>query len=221
MDEMTTAVAEPQQEGGVPQPPAENGEARYQRRKELLGSSRTKLALGLVILILLVGGIFAWRYFTSYESTDDAQVDGHVNSVSARVSGHVVKLNVDDNQYVEKGTVLVEIDPADYEVAVAQARAVYADAQAQASAAGINVPITHVSTSSQVSGAQAGVSSAQAGIKAAREQFEAAKSQVVEADANNTKAQNDLGRYKQLIDKQEISQQQYDQAVASAQGAAA
>jgi membrane fusion protein, multidrug efflux system len=144
-----------------------------------------------------------------------------VNSVSARVSGHVLKLNVDDNQYVEKGTVLVEIDPADYEVAVAQARAEYADAQAQASAAGINVPITDVSTSSQVSGAKAGVSSAKAGIAAARQQFEAAKSQVAEAEANNIKAQNDLVRYKQLIDKQEISQQQYDQAVASAQAAAA
>jgi membrane fusion protein (multidrug efflux system) len=133
----------------------------------------------------------------------------------------VIKLNVQDNQYVEKGTVLVEIDPTDYEVAVAQARAEYADAQAQASAAGINVPITDVSTSSQVSGAEGGVSGAQAGIAAARQQFEAAKSQIAEAEANNTKAQNDLLRYKQLIDKEEISQQQYDQAVDSAQAAAA
>jgi membrane fusion protein (multidrug efflux system) len=128
---------------------------------------------------------------------------------------------VEDNQYIEKGTVLVEIDPADYQLAVVQARAEYADAQAQASAAGINVPITNVSTASQVSGAEAGVSGAKAGVAAARRQLEAAKSQVAEAEANNTKAQNDLVRYKQLIDKQEISQQQYDQAVASAQGAAA
>jgi membrane fusion protein (multidrug efflux system) len=171
--------------------------------------------------LILVAVFFLWRYLASYESTDDAQIDGHVNAVSARVSGHVIKLNVQDNQYVEKGTVLVEIDPADYEVAVAKARAEYADAQAQASAAGINVPITDVSTSSQVSGAQGGVSGAQAGIEASRQQFEAAKSQVAEAEANNTKAQNDLLRYKMLIDKQEISQQQYDQAVDSAQAAAA
>ena len=182
---------------------------------------RTRVGLTLIVLAIVVGVFFLWRYLTSYESTDDAQVDGHVNSVSARVSGHVIKLNVQDNQYVEKGTVLVEIDPADYEVAVAQARAEYADAKAQADAAGINVPITDVSTTSQVSGAQAAVSSAEAGIAAARQQFEAAKSQVAEAEANNTKAQNDLARYKQLIDKQEISQQQYDQAVASAQSAAA
>jgi membrane fusion protein (multidrug efflux system) len=170
---------------------------------------------------VIVGGIFAWRYFTSYESTDDAQIDGHINSVSARISGHVIKLNVDDNQYVEKGTVLVEIDPADYQIAVAQAQADYADASAQASASDINVPITNVSTSSQVVAAQAEVGSAKAGVAAARQQFDAAKAQIAEADANNVKAQNDLVRYKQLIDKQEISQQQYDQAVASAQGAAA
>ncbi len=181
----------------------------------------TKLLFGLVILILLVVGIFAWRYFASYESTDDAQIDGHVNSVSARISGHVLKLNVDDNQYVEKGTVLVEIDPADYAVAVAQARAEYADAQAQASASDINVPITDVNTSSQVASAQAGVANAKAGVAATRQQFEAAKAQIAEAEANNVKAQNDLIRYKQLIDKQEISQQQYDQAVAAAQAAAA
>jgi len=144
-----------------------------------------------------------------------------VNSVSARISGHVSSLNVQDNQYVEKGTVLVEIDPADYQVAVDQARADYADAEAEASAAGINIPITNVNTTSQVSGAQASVSSAKAGIAAARQQFDAAKSQIAEADANNIKAQNDLVRYKQLIDKQEISQQQYDQAVAAANAASA
>jgi membrane fusion protein (multidrug efflux system) len=192
-----------------------------ERRDAILNHPHTIRWVILASLVILTAVFFLWRYLASYESTDDAQIDGHVNSVSARVGGHVVKLNVEDNQYVEKGTVLVEIDPADYEVAVAQMRAVYAEAQAQAAAAGINVPITHVSTSSQVSGAEAGVSSAKAGIAAARQQLEAAKSQVVEAEANNTKAQNDLVRYKQLIDKQEISQQQYDQAVASAQAAAA
>ena len=229
MEQPSSVVAEskPQPDARAPQPaapqsPAQpDSEARYQRRSAFLNHPRTRWGLILIGLVILIGIFFLWRYLTSYEATDDAQIDGHVNAVSARVSGHVLKLNVQDNQYVEKGTVLVEIDPADYEVAVAQARAEYADAQAQAAAAGINVPITDVSSSSQVSGAQAGVSSAQAGISAARQQYEAAKSQVVEADANNTKAQNDLVRYKQLIEKQEISRQQYDQAVASAQAAAA
>jgi len=229
MEQTSSVVAEskPQPDARAPQPasppsPAQpDSEARYQRRSAFLNHPRTRWGLIFAGVVILTGIFFLWRYLASYESTDDAQIDGHVNSVSARVSGHVLKLNVQDNQYVEKGTVLVEIDPADYEVAVAQARAEYADAQAQAAAAGINVPITDVSSSSQVSGAKAGVSSAQAGIAAARQQYEAAKSQVVEADANNTKAQNDLLRYKQLIEKQEISQQQYDQAVAAAQAAAA
>lgn len=222
--EPTSVVDEPKPQpeaGAPPSSPLSDSEASYRRRSAFLTNPRTKIGLILAGLVILTAVFFLWRYLGSYESTDDAQIDGHVNSVSARVSGYVLKLNVEDNQYVEKGTVLVEIDPADYEGAVATARGEYADAQAQAAAAGINVPITNVSTSSQVSGAQAGVSSAQAGIAAAREQFEAAKSQVVQADANNTKAQNDLLRYKQLIDKQEISQQQYDQAVASAQAAAA
>src|SRR6202167_2091100 len=215
------ADARPSQSSS-PQPPSQpDSESRYQRRSELLSHPRTRMGLIFVGLLILIGVFFLWRYFASYESTDDAQIDGHVNSVSARVSGHVISLNVQDNQYVEKGTVLVEIDPADYEVAVAQARAEYADALAQASAAGINVPITNVNTLSQVSSAQAGVSSAGAGITSTRQQFEAAKSQVAEADANNTKAQKELVRYKLLIDKQEISQQQYDQAIDSAQAAAA
>ncbi len=229
MEPNSSAVAEPkaQTEGRAPQsqsPPPQpppDSEARYQRRAALLGSPRAKWGFIFAALVIVVAAFFLWRYLGSYESTDDAQIDGHVNSVSARVSGHVIKLNVEDNQYVEKGAVLVEIDPADYEVAVAKARAEYADAQAQASAAGINVPITDVSTASQVSGAEGGVSGAQAAIEAARQQFDAAKSQVAEADANNIKAQNDLQRYKQLIDKEEISQMQYDQAVDSAQAAAA
>ena len=223
MDQTTSVVeSKPEPRSGQPpsQPPADS-EARYQRRARLLRNPRAKLWLFFAIAVLLLAAVVLWRYFGSYESTDDAQIDGHINAVSARVSGHVVKLNVEDNQYVEKGTVLVEIDPTDYEVAVARARADYADAQAQAAAAGINVPITNVSTSSQVSGTQAGVANAKAGIAAARQQLAAAHAQVVEAEANNVKAQNDLARYKQLIDKQEISQQQYDQAIAAAKGSAA
>lgn len=219
--EETTAVADSKPEPRTPPPATPEGEARYRRRKDLLGSARAKWFAAMGALILIVAAIFAWRYFTSYESTDDAQIDGHINSVSARITGHVISLNVDDNQYVEKGTVLVEIDPTDYQVAVEQAKADYADAQAQSSASDINVPITDVNTSSQVVSARAGVATAKAGVAAARQQFEAAKAQVLEADANNVKAQNDLVRYKQLIDKLEISQQQYDQAIATARASAA
>ena len=191
------------------------------RRKSRTQSPGFRIGLGIFIVVLLIAGIFAYRYFTSYESTDDAQVDGHINSISARVSGHVVKLNVEDNQYVHAGDVLVEIDPADYQVALARAKADFADAQAAAEAAGVTVPITSVNTTSQVSATEADVNSARAGIQVAEQQSEAAKAQLQQADANNVKAQNDLGRYKQLVDKQEISQQQYDQAIAAAKASAA
>jgi len=180
-----------------------------------------RIGLGIAIVLLLIVGFFIYRYMTSYESTDDAQVDGHINSISARISGHVVKLNVEDNQYVQAGTVLVQIDPADYQVAYEKAKADFDDAQAAAVAAGVTVPITSINTTSQVSASQADVKSAGAGIQVAQQQFEAAKAQLQQAEANNVKAQNDLVRYKQLVDKQEISQQQYDQAVAAAKGSQA
>jgi membrane fusion protein, multidrug efflux system len=196
-------------------------ERDFHTRPSRTSSPGFRIAVVIAVLALLVVGFFVYRYVTSYESTDDAQVDGHINSISTRISGHVVSLNIQDNQYVKAGTVLVEIDPADYQVALDSAKADYESAQAAASAAGVNVPITDVNTSSQVSSSDADVASAHAGIAAARQQFEAAKDQLDQAEANNVKAQNDLGRYKQLVDKQEISQQQYDEAVAAAKGNAA
>jgi membrane fusion protein (multidrug efflux system) len=196
-------------------------EQDFRTRPSRMQSSGFRIALAVAVVILLIAGIFVYRYVTSYESTDDAQVDGHVNSISTRISGHVIKLNVDDNQYVQAGTVLVEIDPADYQVAYDRAKADFEDAQAAAVAAGVTVPITSVNTTSQVSSSEADVNSARAGIQVAQQQFEAAKAQLQEAEANNVKAQNDLVRYKQLVDKQEISQQQYDQAVAAAKASAA
>ncbi|HLV85993.1 MAG TPA: HlyD family secretion protein [Candidatus Sulfotelmatobacter sp.] len=191
------------------------------RRPSRADNKGFRIGLAVAILLLLVVGFFVYRYMTSYEATDDAQVDGHINSISARISGHVLKLDVEDYQYVQAGTVLVEIDPADYQIAYDRAKADYEDAQAAAIAAGVTVPITSVNTSSQVSTSAADVNSARAGIQAAKQQFEAAKAQLQEAEANNVKAQNDLGRYKQLVEKQEISQQQYDQATAAAKASEA
>ena len=196
-------------------------ERDFHTRLSRTGSPGFRVGMAIGVMVLLVAGIFVYRYLGSYESTDDAQVDGHINSVSARVAGHVVRLNVQDNQFVQAATVLVEIDPADYQVALQRAQADLADARAMATAAGVDVPITSVSTSSQISSTQAEADSARAGIQAARQQAEAAQAQLQQAEANDVKAQNDLGRYKQLVDKQEISRQQYDQAVAASGASAA
>src|ERR1700741_2136445 len=111
-------------------------EKDFHTRPSRSQSSGFRIALAIAVVLLLVAGVFVYRYISSYESTDDAQVDGHINSISARISGHVIKLNVEDNQYVQAGTVLVEIDPADYQVAYDRAKADFADAQAAAMAAG-------------------------------------------------------------------------------------
>jgi membrane fusion protein, multidrug efflux system len=204
--------------GSKPLPATERD---FQTRVSRASSPGFRIAVIIGVVVLLVVGFFIYRYVTSYESTDDAEVDGHVNSISARISGHVVSLNVQDNQYVKAGTVLVEIDPADYQVAYDRAKADYQDSQATAVAAGVNVPITSVNTESQVSSSQADVDSARAGIQAAKQQFEAAKAQLQQAQANDVKAQNDLARYQQLVSKQEISQQQFDQATAAAKASTA
>src|SRR5438876_8875263 len=189
--------------------------------KQASRNPRFRLALIVGGIVVLVAGFFLWRYLGSYESTDDAQIDGHLNAISARVSGHVTKLLVNDNQYVEAGTLLVEIDPRDYEIAVASARAAYQDALATAESMRVNVPITTTSTGSQLSAAQSEVEGMRAGLSMSRQQLEGARAQLEQAIANDIKAQNDVGRYKQLVDKQEISHQQYDQAVAAARSSAA
>ncbi|MGA9970363.1 MAG: HlyD family secretion protein [Candidatus Acidiferrales bacterium] len=182
---------------------------------------RAPMFLAIAFVLLLIGGFLAYRYFSTYESTDDAEVDGHLMPLSARISGYIMKVNVDDNQHVAAGTVLAEIDPRDYQVAVDQAKAQLADAEASAQALNINVPITSVNTTSQVSVSEADVENARAGIVAAQQQYDATKAQLDQAQANDVKAQNDLERYRQLVEKQEISKQLYDSAVAAARAGTA
>ena len=184
-------------------------------------NSRRNIVIIVVVLILVVGGFFLWRYLGSYESTDDAQVDAHLYPVSSRVSGYVIKVNVDDNQYVQKGAVLVEIDPKDYEVAVEQAKANLASAEATAQALTIDVPITSVNATSQLKFTASGVEDAGAGIANAEKRYSAAQAELEAAEANDVKLQDDLRRYKALVDKQEVSEQVYDQALAASKASTA
>ncbi len=186
--------------------------------------SRRPFPLWLIVVVVLViigAGIWVWNYYSGFETTDDAQVDGHINPISARVGGYILSVNVNDNQYVEAGAVLAQIDPKDYQVAVDKAQADLASAEATAMAAGRNVPITTVNSASQLDSAHADVTNTEAGILAAQRQADAAKATLAQAEANDVKAQADLARYQQLVAKQEVSQQQYDQALAAAQASAA
>ncbi|HXN65111.1 MAG TPA: HlyD family secretion protein [Candidatus Acidoferrales bacterium] len=186
-------------------------------------SKRRRNILIIVVLsvVLVGGGALLWRHLSSYESTDDAQVDVHLYPVSARVSGYVTKVNVGDNQYVQKGAVLVEVDPKDFEVAVAQAQANLASAEATAQSLNTIVPVTTVSTASQLKVTTSDVANSNAGIIAAEKQEAAAHAQLEQAEANDVKAQDDLRRYKLLVDKQEVAAQVYDQALAAAKASTA
>jgi membrane fusion protein (multidrug efflux system) len=184
-------------------------------------NARKNILIVAIVLVVLVGGLFLWRYLGTYESTDDAQVDAHLYPVSARISGYVTKVNVDDNQYVQKGAVLVEIDPKDYEVAVEQAKASLASAEATAQSLNIDIPISSVNTSSQLKFTASGVENAGAAIVNAENRVAAAHAELEAAEANDVKAQDDIRRYKALLDKQEVAEQVYDQALATAKSSTA
>jgi membrane fusion protein, multidrug efflux system len=218
---MTDATPEtpesPKQDEKKPRGPAV-GPSRILKRR---WSRRAKILAGIIALVVLVGGFLLFRYFTSYESTDDAQIDGYIYPVSPRVAGYVTRVTVDNNQYVEAGTVLAQLDPKDFEVAVANAKASLANDRASAAAQGVNVPITSVSTSSTLSTAEADLVNAQAGLTAAQKQFDAAGASLRQAEANDLNAQDSVQRYKPLAAKDEIPQQQYTQAVLTQRATAA
>ena len=206
-------------------PPDSTHDKNEVSRRDSVKRSRFKFRRPIVliplVLVVIVGAVLLWLYFASYESTDDAQVDVHLYPVSPRISGYVTKVNVDDNQYVQAGTVLVEIDPKDYEIAVAKAQADLANAEATAKSLNITVPITSINTSSQLRFAASDVENARAGIVAAEKQLAAAHAQVEQAEANDVKAQDDLERYKRLLAKQNVSEQTYDQALAASRASTA
>lgn len=169
------------------------------------------------VVVVVAGGIFMWHYFSGFETTDDAQVDVHLYPVSARISGYVQAVHVEDNQYVQQGATLVEIDPKDYQVAVSKAQAELATAQASARALNIDVPISSVDTSSQLKFTSSDLENAKAAIAAGEKQVAAAEARILEAEAENVKAEDDVQRYHLLLIKDEVPKQIYDHAVAAAQ----
>jgi membrane fusion protein (multidrug efflux system) len=189
----------------------------------LLQQSRVRVLI--LVVILLAAGAGVWYWATSgRESTDDAQVDARVTQISARVGGTVAKVAVNDNQLVEAGAVLIELDPRDYQVAIDKARAELADAEANALAAQTSIPIASTNAASGVTTARGGVLQAQSGISAAEKEIEAAHARLVaaqarlrEAEANASKSARDVERLRGLLAKDEISQQQFDATSAAAE----
>ncbi|MBI4487264.1 MAG: biotin/lipoyl-binding protein, partial [Acidobacteria bacterium] len=189
---------------------------------EFTGQRRVHIAAG--VILAAIAGLIVWIVLRSgRETTDDAQVEAHVTPIAARVGGTILRVPVNDNQHVEAGTVLVELDPRDFQVALEKARAELADAEATASAVKSDVPIAATTTASDVSTAQGSLLQARSGAEEAQREIEAARARLTtsqarlrEAEANATKAAKDVERLRGLLAKDEVSQQQFDTTVAAA-----
>ena len=189
--------------------------------------NRVRLIAAVIVALAVVIGVWVW-IASGHESTDDAQIEGHVTQVAARVGGTVLRVAVNDNQSVDAGAILVEIDPRDYQVALDKAKAELADAEATAAAARSNVPITSATASGNLGTAQGSIEQARGGADAAQKEVDAAHARLTtaqarqrEAEANAVKAARDVERLRGLLAKDEVSQQLFDAAVAGADAAKA
>ncbi len=184
-----------------------------------------RIQAAIAVVVLAIAGLVAWLSLTAgRESTDDAQLDAHVTQLAARVSGTLTRVAVEDNQIVEAGAVLVELDPRDYQVAVEKARAELADAQASALAAQSGVPIASTTSASNVTTARGGIVQAQSGVAAADKEVDAARARLTtaqarvrEAETNAARSARDVERWRGLLAKDEISRQQFDTATTTAE----
>jgi membrane fusion protein, multidrug efflux system len=174
------------------------------------------ITISIAGVVLVVVCIVWWLYSRTYETTDDAQADAHLNPISARVEGTVKSVYVEDNQAVQAGQPLVDLDTSDLEVKLAQAQADYDQAIAQLNAESPNVPITQASNSNDITSQQEEVRNADASLSSALSDYESSVAKLRQAEANNEKSQTDLVRYKELLQKQEIAHSDYDQYLANA-----
>jgi membrane fusion protein (multidrug efflux system) len=193
-----------------------------------LANPRTKRVLFAGAVVLLVGIIAIAAYYWNRESTDDAQVDGHITPISSKVYGRVAEVLVKDNETVKAGQVLVKLDPRDLQAAVDQAKGQLALAESEAQSAGVDVPRTQLNVQSGTSSADAQLAGSQADLMRAQTTYDQsrtsdlawAQANVDKSKANAQLAQADLERYTPLMQKGEISKQQFDAAKANADASA-
>jgi membrane fusion protein (multidrug efflux system) len=179
-------------------------------------NSRRRFIIIAVVAVLVLGAaLFYWRS-TFTEDTDDAQVNGNLYQVSSRVSGQVIHVDVEEQQFVHAGDPIAEIDPKDSQVALEQAQANLANAEAEYQQAVVNVPITSVQTSTTIQTAGSDVLGSQASVEQAQAQVQVNKAKVASAAAQAQKSALDVQRYTPLVAKDVISKQQFDAAVAQA-----
>jgi membrane fusion protein (multidrug efflux system) len=209
---MSTTTTTP---NAPPAPPVTSPVLEKKPEPVTRGRGRAFTIFFLFLLIAAGVGIYFWLQARQFESTDDAQVEAHLNALTSRVDGSITRVYVDNNQIVKVGDPLVDLDPRDFQVAIDQTRAQLAQARSQVIAQQPNVPITQVESSSNITGAEADVANAEAAVGVAERDRETAVARLAEAQANAAKWQADLARYTLLIKNEEVSQQEFDQVAAT------
>jgi membrane fusion protein (multidrug efflux system) len=184
-------------------------------------SPRAKTVLAFALLAAVIAAVVWYLHTQTYESTDDAQIDGHINAVSSRIAGNVEKIYVDDNQIVQAGQPLVDMDTRELTIAEAQAGAQYAQALAQLNAEQPNIAVTRNSNEASIAMADSQLEDAKAGLEASQHDRQNAASRLTEAQATARRDQLQADRYKQLFDKDETSRQEFENYTAAAQASAA
>ncbi len=199
----------------------EKDQKKEQTPEEKTKRTRALLIFGAVLLVAAIGGLLYWLHARNFENTDDAQIDGNLSPVGTRIDGTIIKVYVQNNQTVKLGDPLVDLDPRDNQVSLDQIEAQVRQAQSNLLSQRPNVPITQVQNATNILSARADVVSSEAGIATAERDRDQTAAQVVQTEAANNRAQNDLKRYKLLVDKQEISKADFDQYESTAKQAAA
>jgi membrane fusion protein, multidrug efflux system len=182
----------------------------------------SRLLIGCALVIAVAAGAAWWLYSRHYESTDDAQVDGHIDLISARITGTVTYINpkVENNQFIEAGTLLLELDPRDYEAELEHAKANLDTGVAEAHSASVNVPIVDASSFGGLHSAEAAKEQALASVEAAEANLDAVRHKLQQDEAVSAHAESDRVRYLALVDKEEISRSYYDARKTDATAAA-
>jgi membrane fusion protein, multidrug efflux system len=193
----------------APRPKRSAGATMKDYRKALLIAA---------LIVLLVAFTAGWVYLSSYESTDDAQVDGHLHAISARISGTILSVNPDvqDSHFVKAGTVLAEIDPADFQAERDRAQAEYDRLQASSVAAEKDIAVTSSGSNGRLDLARAAINEADDSVASERAALQAAEARLAGAEANFNRAEADRQRYEKLLAKHEISQSEYDRVATEA-----
>jgi len=190
--------------------------AKKEEQKEDKPHPYRKFVIIAAVLVLAVVGLVWWLHSRQFEGTDDATVDGHISAMGASVAGTVVAVYVEENQFVKAGQVVADLDPRDFDAAVRQARGAFYQATGEAQAQQPSVPVVQVSNQTSIANANSEADRAESGIMAAERNYQAALEKVKEAEANRTKAQADVERYRPLAEKDEVPREQFDTVVANA-----